>query len=301
MTGGGSGRASVPDPEPAPEPTEPAGPAGPAEVAALIEAVVVAEAEIIVEAVTEAEEATEAEAAPQAEAPAPAAEGSGSGAVDADGASESPESKRASKRWELVIAIAVAVAAMTGALLTYLSIQREAAAADNDSQSVAQTILVQTQQVTAEANTDATAGSVARARQLLAEANALSATDPAEASLVRQDVASLVPALGPAAGYLIGSGPTAQFNYAAALQGSLAVETSLSIPQDEPDRTAQLAEHQRVTAEHIAMSVVGLLCVVVLLTVARLTKRKRLKLGVFAVASLGYAAALTVGLIAQFS
>jgi hypothetical protein len=291
--GGDAAPASFPDSEPVRAPELAAEPAAVADAETLAEAVEAAEA--VVEAVAEAE-AEEDEAAEG---------GAGEAVPDSDDASEPAESqrgsKRESKRWELVIAIAVAVAAMTGAVLTYLSIQREAAAADNDGQSVAQAILIQTQQVTAEANTDATAGSVARARQLLAEANAVFATDPAQASLIRQDAASLAPALGPAEGYLIGSGVTAQFNYAAALQGSLAVETSVSMPPDEPDRTAQLAERQRVTAEHIAMSVVGLLCVVLLLTIARLAKKKWLKLGVLAAASFGYAAALSVGLIAQFS
>jgi len=288
--GGEPGRVPAPDSEPARAP-DPAAEVA-AEAAAVVEAIEAAEVEIAVEAVAEA--VAEAEAITAAEAP-------GGETAGPDDAAHPAASKRESKRWELVIAIAVAVAAMTGALLTYLSIQKESAAADNDSQSVAQTILVQSQRSTATTNTYAAAATVTRARQLLAEGKVLATSDPAQASLLFQDAASLDPALGAAVGYVTGSGVTARFNYEAALQGYLAVDTSVSIPPNEPDVTAQLAERERVKAVRIALSVVGLLLVVVLLTVARLTGKIRLKRGVFAVAVLGYAAALSFGLIAQFS
>ena len=61
---------------------------------------------------------------------------------------EDPKAKsKESKRWEVIIAASIAAAAMTGAVLTYLAIQKESAAVESDRESVVQTVMVQNQNV----------------------------------------------------------------------------------------------------------------------------------------------------------
>jgi hypothetical protein len=231
-------------------------------------------------------------------APVPAGRPGGSG-----GSGRSSESGKAGKhgkpsRWELTIAAAIALVAVTGAVLTYLSIQQESAAVEADRQSVVETMLVQNQRVSAETQARAYGELAARYRQLMAEAGALAATDPDQASLLRQDAAGFL--LPGVTQYLTGAGATAQYNFPAALQGALTVSETTSIPPSQPGRTAQLADRHRQMSGHIALCAVGLLGVVVLLTLARLQTPERRKRAVFGAAVIGYAVAV-IAAIAQFA
>jgi hypothetical protein len=203
-----------------------------------------------------------------------------------------------SNRWELVIAASIALVAVTGAVLTYLSIQQESAAVEADRQSVVETMLVQNQRVSAETQARAYGGLAARYQQLMAEAGALSGTEPDQASLLQQDAAGFL--LPGVTQYLTGTGATARYNFPDALQGALTVDETTSIPPSQPGRTAQLAEHHRQMAGWIALSAVGLLGVVVLLTLARLLTTERRKRALFGAAVLGYAVAV-IAAIAQFA
>ncbi|MGZ5952593.1 MAG: hypothetical protein ACXWO1_20920, partial [Isosphaeraceae bacterium] len=104
-----------------------------------------------------------------------------------------------------MIAISIAIVAMTGAVLTYLSIQQESAAVENDRRSVVETVLVQNHEVSAETQARAEGVFAARYRQLMAEADALSGTDADEAFLLRLDAASFD--LNGVSFYLTGTGP----------------------------------------------------------------------------------------------
>jgi len=213
-----------------------------------------------------------------------------------------PRSSERSRRWELVIAVSIAVVSVTGAALTYLSIHKESTAVENDRRSVVDTMLVQTQEVTAETQARADGALAAQYRQLMAEAGVLSSTDANQARLLLLDAGSFYFADGMMPDFLTGTGAAAQFDYSAALRAAALTvkDEAPTIPADEPDRTATLAGHDRGIATRIALSVVGLLCVVVLLTVARLTGAEQLRRGVFAAAALGYAMAV-IGAIAQFA
>jgi hypothetical protein len=207
-----------------------------------------------------------------------------------------------SKGWELTIAVSIAVAAVTGAALTYAAIQKQAAAADNDRQSVVQTIEVQTQRVTAETQAGAGGTLAARYRQLMAEADVLSATDPDQATLFRLNAVGFIDNNYGVSDYLSGTGATAHYDYSAALQGALAASsTSGVLPAGEPELTAKLAEHDSAVSERIRICVIGILGVVVVLTIARLTRMRRDKQLLFAVAALGYAVALAIGLAGAFA
>lgn len=202
------------------------------------------------------------------------------------------------KRWELVIAASIALVAVTGAVLTYLAIQQESAATEADRQSVVETMLVQNQRVSAEAQARAFGELAVRYRQLMAEAGVLSGTEPDQASLIRQDAAGfLVPGVTQ---YLTGIGATARYSFPDALQGALTVDETTGIPPSQPARTALLAEHHRKMSGRIALSAVGLLGVVVLLTLARLQTAEWRKRAVFGAAVIGYAVAV-IAAIAQFA
>jgi len=200
-----------------------------------------------------------------------------------------------SKRWELIIAIAIALVTVTGAVLTYLSIQQESAAVEADRQSVVETLVVQNQLVSAATEARAYGILAARYRQFMAEANVLAATDPQQANMLRADAAGF--RLTGVTNYLTGTGATAQYNFAHALQGALTVDQSLSIPPDEPSRTAAMAERHRQAAGGLALCVVGLLCVVVMLTLARLLKQDRLKRALLGAGAVGYLAAVITAIV----
>jgi hypothetical protein len=180
-----------------------------------------------------------------------------------------------SKRWELVIAMSIALITVTGAVLTYLSIQQESAAVEADRQSVVETLQIQNEQVSAETEARAFGILAARYRDLMAEASALAATDPEQVSMLREDAAGF--SLNGVTQYLTGTGATAQYNFSAALQGALTTDESTSIPPDQPALTAQVAEHHRQVSARVALCVVGLLCVLVMLTLARLLTAERLR------------------------
>lgn len=232
-------------------------------------------------------------AAAGASGPATAGEKSAPGAEQ--GGPAVPARTGESKRWELIIAVSIALVTVTGAALTYLSIQQESAAVEADRQSVVETLQVQNQVVAA--NTEARAYGIlaARYRQLMAEASVLAATDPDQAAMLRADAAGF--ALNGVTDYTTGTGAAAQYNFAAALQGVLTVDQSVSTPADQPARTAALAEHHRQVAGWLALCVVGLLCVVVLLTLARVATAERLKRALAAAAAAGYLAAVIAAVV----
>jgi hypothetical protein len=206
-----------------------------------------------------------------------------------------PARTRESKRWELIIAVSIALVTVTGAALTYLSIQQEAAAVEADRQSVVETLQVQNQVVSAATEARAYGILAARYRQLMAEASVLAGTDPEQAAMLRADAVGF--ALNGVTQYTTGTGAAAQYNFAAALQGALTVAQSSTIPADQPARTAALAEQHRQVAASVALSVVGLLGVVVLLTLARVVTAERLKRGLLGAAAAGYLAAVIAAVV----
>jgi hypothetical protein len=238
-------------------------------------------------------EAAEADAREPAgsEQPGEAAEGE-----TAEGQDPKAKSKE-SRRWEVIIAASIAAAAMTGAVLTYLAIQKESAAVESDRESVVQTVMVQNQNVAAKIQVDADDTLAARYRQLMAEAGVLSGLDPDQAILARLNAVGFI-AGSAVSDYLSGTGATARFDDSSALQGALAVDSiSANLPSDEPALTAKKAAHDYQTSRRIRISIVGLLCIVVILTISRLSKTRKWRRGLFAAATLGYAVATVAAII----
>jgi hypothetical protein len=234
---------------------------------------------------------------PREEVPAPVASPAPEEPGEPAGNEEPKAGSKESKRWELIIAASIAWVAMTGAVLTYLAIQKESAAVESDRESVVQTVMVQNQNVAAKIQVDANGTLAARYRQLMAEASVLSSIDEDQAILSRLNAAGFI-ATAAVSDYLTGTGATARYDDSAALQGVLAADaTSANLPADEPALTAKRAAHDYVISRRIRISIVGLLGVVVILTVARLAKARKLRRGLYVTATLGYAAATVAAII----
>jgi hypothetical protein len=185
------------------------------------------------------------------------------------------------------------VTSVSGAILTYLSVQQESAASGADEQSVIETILVQQRRSGASTQTFASGDLAARYRRLLADAEALEATDPARAAVSRQLANSIANQTG-ILEFLSGTEAESRFDYQANLDAALHYSDVLAIPPDQPDRTAARADAHRARSQALALGAVGMLGVVVLLTLARVGRRRWPRLGLFAAATAGY---LTVVLV----
>jgi len=197
------------------------------------------------------------------------------------------------RRWELIIALALAVTTVSGALLTYLSVRQESAAAGADEQTVIETILVQQRRTGASTQTHANGDLAARYRSLLAEAEALEATDPARAAVTRQLANAIANQTG-IAEFLSGTGASGRLDYRANLEAALHYSDVMAVPLDQPDRTAARADAYRDRSQALAMGAVGMLGVVVLLTLARVGRRRWPRIGLFAAATAGYVAVVVV-------
>jgi hypothetical protein len=197
------------------------------------------------------------------------------------------------RRWELIIALALAVTSVSGAVLTYLSVQQESAAADADEQAVTETILVQQRQAGASTQTFANGDLAARYRRLLADAEALEATDPERAAVTRQLAAAIANQTG-ILEFVSGPGASGRFDHQANLEAALHYSDVLAIPPDQPDRTAARADAYRDRSQALALGAVGMLGVVVLLTLARVGRRRWPRVGLFAAATAGYLGVVVV-------
>jgi hypothetical protein len=201
--------------------------------------------------------------------------------------------QRTSRRWELVVALALAVTSVSGAVLTYLSVRQESAASGADEQAVIETILVQQRRTGASTQTYANGDLAARYRSLLADAEALEATDPERAAVTRQLATAIANQTG-IVEFLSGTGASSRFDYGANLEAALRYSDMMAIPLDQPERTAARADTYRDRSQALALGAVGMLGVVVLLTLARVGRRRWPRLGLFAAATAVYVAVVVV-------
>jgi hypothetical protein len=197
------------------------------------------------------------------------------------------------RRWELIVALALAITSVSGAVLTYLSVQQESAAAGADERAVVETILVQQRLAGAATQTYASGDLAARYRRLLADAEALEATDPQRAAVSRHLASAIANQTG-LAEFLSGTGAASRFDYDAYRDAALHYSDPLAIPSDQPDRTAARADAHRDRSQALALGAVGMLAVVVLLTLARVGRRRWPRVGLFAAAATCYVAVVIV-------
>jgi len=198
------------------------------------------------------------------------------------------------RRWELLVALVLAITSISGAVLTYLSIQQESAASEADERAVIETILIQQQYAGATAQNHGFGDLAARYRRLLAEAEALEATDPERAAVTRQLANAIAAQTGIAEFFSGDPGAKGTFDYEAHLDAALHYFDVVAIPPDQPDRTAARADAYRDRSQALALGAVGMLAVVVLLTLARVVRRRWPRLVLFAAAAGGYLAVVAV-------
>ncbi|MBV1856014.1 hypothetical protein [Catellatospora tritici] len=204
---------------------------------------------------------------------------------------------RTSRRHELVVAIAIGVATITGATVTYFSLQRDSAAADLDQQAVIETVLVHQKLTSARAQTHAFSGMATRYRHMLADADVSELTDPREAEVARQLARSFRIRTG-IDQFLHGTDATTRFDTDAQYQAALHQFDLFAIADAQPDATAARADAQRDISRRLNISVVGLLGVVVLLTFARVARRRPVRVALLMVSALGYLGAVTAAVVA---
>ncbi|MFF4434794.1 hypothetical protein ACFYZ4_37265 [Streptomyces sp. NPDC001513] len=172
------------------------------------------------------------------------------------------------------------MATMIGAILTFLSLQEESAALDDDRQAQLQTTEVEARLVTADAQVRHELALVSRYRQLNAEADRLEVTAEEVDALQMQDEARLMRTVADASNRVslafdwenlkvIGKGAEYDEN----LRRELILQATeyLTVPRGQPALTASSADRHRARSERYALSVVATIGLVVLLTVARVS------------------------------
>jgi hypothetical protein len=196
---------------------------------------------------------------------------------------------------EVLLPVAIALVTITGAVLTYLSIRQESTAVDNDRLAVIQTVLVQSRETGAEAQTHAFGGLAAQYRAMLAQADAVEAEDPAAAQADRA-LAQSFATTALIRGFMSGAEASSTFDYAGQMQAALHNSDAVAPPENQPALTAATADRYHNRARWLAGSVVGMLVVVVLLMLARLSRARSRRLVLTAVSAVGYLAALALAL-----
>ena len=201
------------------------------------------------------------------------------------------------RRWraEVLLPVAIAMVTITGALFTYLAIKQESTAVDQDRLAVVQSVQVQSRLTGAQAQTRAFGGLAAQYRAMLAEADALAPTDPERARLMQ----ALAQSFGTRAliyQFMSGTGSNARFDYDLAMQSALHNNDSVALPENQPDLTAATADRYHARGRMLSLSVVVTLAVVVVLMLARLSRRRLGRVAFSVVAGAGYAAALILAL-----
>jgi len=193
-----------------------------------------------------------------------------------------------SRRFEQLLAIALGVVTMTGALLTYAAVHIGGDASGSDARSTTETLIVQSRQIYAETQARAFQGMAAQYRTLMSEADAVAGTDPGQAQLLRHTADTFAVQSG-ISGYLDKRGADARFDYDLLLQTALHYSDYASIPSNQPQLTAQRADVDHARSRTLTLDIVGLFVVVVLLTLARLARVPRARRALGAAAAIGYA------------
>ena len=205
---------------------------------------------------------------------------------------------RTPRQWraEVLLPIAIALVTIASAMLTYLSINEESSAVDNDRLAVEQSVLVQSRQTGAQAQTHGFGSLATQYRAMLAEADAIEQTDPERAQLQRT-LAQSFATKALIYGYLSGSAPQIRFDHDAFLAATLHGNDAIAIPENQPELTAAVADRQHARARGLAASVVVMLAVVVLLMLARLARPGRRRASLSVASAIGSAGALLLAIV----
>lgn len=197
-----------------------------------------------------------------------------------------PAIARFLKDWERTVAIAVGIVTLSAALLTYVAVRQDDAAAEARGQATLETLQVQRQRSVASIRVEAEASAASRYRRSLAEAEAMEAQATAAAAAGQQARAAQLRAealvlRSVADAYrettfdvtrLSGTTASASYDTERRLETIKGYEAFEALQPDQPAATAEVADARHAQSIRTMVSVVLLLLLVLLLTVGRVLR-----------------------------
>jgi len=209
--------------------------------------------------------------------------------------------------WERTVAVAIAIVTLSAALLTYLAVRQDDAAAEARGQATLETLQLEREQLVAATRVDGESSATGRYRRSLAEAEALesqataaqSAGNPTRAAqlraeaLVLRSVADAFRQTTFDMSRLNGTTSAATYDAANRIETIKGYEAFGALQPEQPAHTAAAADARHDQSIRTMLAVVTLLVLVLLLTVGRMV-RPRWRTAVLAAAAAGFLIA-TVG------
>jgi len=185
--------------------------------------------------------------------------------------------------WERAVAVAVAIVTLTAALLTYVAVRQDDAAAEARGQATLETLQLQRQQLVAAIRVDGETSASGRYRRLLAEAEALESQATAAGNnpraaqlraeaLVLRSVADASREATFDASRMSGTTSAATFDAERRRETIKGYEAFEALQPQQPAHTAQAANDRHLQSIRTMLAVVVLLMLVLLLTVGRLLR-----------------------------
>lgn len=190
------------------------------------------------------------------------------------------------KDWERTVAVAIGIITLTAALLTYVAVRQDDAAAEARGQATLETLQVQRQKLVAAVRVDAEANAANRYLRSIAEAEAMesqataaqSAGNGARAAQLRAEALVLRTA---ASAYrettfdlsrMIGTSSFAIYDTEHRLATIKGYEAFEALPSEQSTHTVSAAEARHAQSIRTMLAVVVLLMLVLLLTVGRVLR-----------------------------
>ncbi|MER5642949.1 hypothetical protein [Streptosporangium sp. NPDC002524] len=177
--------------------------------------------------------------------------------------------------YERIVAIAIGLSTITGAVASYAAVRLNSQAIDTDRQAVVETIQVRTAGVVGHMISRSRGGQVVHYRALHAQADAIEAVDPDEARALRDLADGLLVDQYIDRRHLPGVGASAEWDYEMSEAAVIRNYETFTVPGDQPARTARRADALHDRVGHLTLTVGGTLAIVLLLTVARLVAPPR--------------------------
>ena len=193
----------------------------------------------------------------------------------------------------LPLVVALTLVTLTGTATTYQALRIQGEANGADAQSVADTLRVANREINAEIAARAYEGMAGHYVTMLSAAGAIAKTDPIQAELERR-IARDFAMRGGILGYLSAESPTAIFNYEAEYEAVLRGGDATGVPTEQPARTAARADRDHDRVRVLGLTVVGLLGVIVLITLARISRTHLHRILFGGLAGTSYAALVVV-------
>lgn len=196
----------------------------------------------------------------------------------------------------LPLVIALTVVALTGTLTAFQALRIESRAGGADAESVAETLRVASRQINAEIAARAYESLAGEYVTMMSQADAIAAADPARATLER-NIARDFAIRGGILPYLSAQAADAIFDYARAYRVLLGSGDLTGVPAGRPGATAERADRDHRRVRVLGLDVVGLLAVIVLITLARITRERTRRLFFGSLAATAYLGLLVVAFV----